>query len=109
MGQYTHLPGQGIGIVITATGYSAASVTQAISGVTPPTLGGASLNGGSLEFTFTSTPSLTFTVLGATNVALPLSQWQVLGNATEGPPGNFQFSDPSPATNAAFFYTVTQP
>ncbi len=96
-------------IVVTAAGYSAATVTQTISGVTPPTLGGASLSGGELEFTFTSAPSLTFTVLGTTNLALPLNQWQILGHPTESPVGFYQFTDLSPATNAELFYTVIQP
>jgi hypothetical protein len=96
-------------IVVTATGYSAATVTQTISGVTPPILGGVSLSGGALEFTFTSTPSLTFTVLVTTNLTLPLSQWQILGYPTESPVGHYQFTDLSPATNAALYYTVIQP
>ena len=96
-------------IVVAATGYSAATVTQAISGVAPPILGGLSLSGGALELTFTSTPSLTFTVIGTTNLTLPLNQWQILGYPTESPAGNYQFTDPSPATNTALFYTVIQP
>jgi hypothetical protein len=96
-------------IAITAAGYSTATVTQTISGITPLTLGGATLNGGNLEFAFTSTPGLTFTVLSSTNLALPTSHWQVLGTATEGPSGSYQFTDPNPATNSAVFYTVVQP
>ena len=51
-------------IVVTATGYSAAAVIQTIAGVTPPTLGGVSLSGGKFNFTFTSTPGLSFSVVG---------------------------------------------
>ena len=72
-------------ILVTATGYSAATVTQTISGVTPPILGGVSLNGGALALAFTSTPSLTFTVIGTTNLTWPLNQWQILGYPTESP------------------------
>jgi hypothetical protein len=96
-------------IVITATGYSAAAVIQTIAGVTPPTLGDVSFSGGEVEFAFTNTTGLSFAVLGTTNVALPLDQWQILGHATESPAGHYQFTDPNPATNAAFFYTVVQP
>jgi hypothetical protein len=96
-------------IVVTATGYSAAAVIQTIAGVTPPALGGVSLSAGNLEFTFTNTPSLSYTVHGTTNVTLPLNQWQILGHPTESPAGHFQFTDPIPRTNAVRFYTVSQP
>jgi hypothetical protein len=98
-------------IVVTASGYGAAAISQNIAGVTPPNLGagGVSLSGGDLKFTFTSAPSLTFTVLSATNLALPLDQWQILGTTTESPAGHYQFTDPSAATNAALFYAVSQP
>ncbi|MGH7967696.1 MAG: hemoblobin-interacting domain-containing protein, partial [Limisphaerales bacterium] len=55
-------------IVVSATGYSAAAVVQTIAGATSPTLGGVSLTGGALTFGFDSTPGLSFTVLGSTNV-----------------------------------------
>jgi hypothetical protein len=95
-------------IAVTATGYSAAAVVQSIAGVTPPTLGGGSLSGGQYNFTFTSTPSLSFTVLGSTNVALPLSEWQNLGHPTESPAGTYRFTNPNAATNT-MYYTVRQP
>jgi hypothetical protein len=96
-------------IVVSATGYSAATVIQTIAGVTAPTLGGVSLSGGKVEFTFTYTTGLSVAVLGTTNLALPLDQWQILGHAAEGPVGSYQFTDPNPATNAAMFYTVSAP
>ncbi len=96
-------------IVVTATGYSAAAVVQTIAGVTPPTLGSVSLPGGALGFTFTSTPSLSFTVLGSTNVSLPLNQWHNLGHPTESPAGIYQFMDPNAATNTQSYYTIRQP
>jgi hypothetical protein len=96
-------------IVVTATGYSTAAVVQTIAGVTPPTLGPVSLSGGEFNFTFTSTPSLSFTVLGSTNVTLPLSQWQSLGHPTEGPAGHYQFTDSQAKTNLKQYYTIRQP
>jgi len=96
-------------IVVTATGYSAAAVTQTIAGVTPPILGGVSLSGGDLKFTFTSTPGLSFTVLATNNVTAPINTWPVLGTATEGPAGHYQFTDPNAATNPQTYYTVRQP
>jgi hypothetical protein len=96
-------------IVVTATGYSAAAVIQTIAGVTPPTLGGASLSGGEFNLTFTSTPGLSFTVLGSTNVTLPLNQWQILGHPIKGPAGHYQVTEPNAATNPQTYYTVRQP
>jgi hypothetical protein len=72
-------------------------------------LGGVSLSGGEFNFTFTSTPSLSFTVLGSTNVTLPLSQWQNLGHPTESPAGTYRFTDPNAATNRMSYYTIRQP
>ncbi len=93
-------------IVVTATGYSPTAVTQT---VTPPKLGGASVTTNGFNFTFSGAPGLGFTVLGSTNVTLPLSKWQILGHPTENPAGHFQFSDPSTTTNSIYFYTVRQP
>ena len=96
-------------ITVAATGYSTASVVQTLVEITPSLVDSVSLNGTNLSFTLTSQPNLTITVLSTTNVALPISQWRTLGNATEGPTGHYEFTDPSPATNAAVFYTVIQP
>ena len=95
-------------IVVTATGYSPAQVTQSIAGVSP-TLGGVTVTGDALNFSFTSASGLSFTVLGSTNVALPLNQWTVLGPATEGPSAHYQFTDPNSTTNSEVFYTIRQP
>jgi hypothetical protein len=96
-------------IVVAATGYSTAAVVQTIAGVTPPTLDPVSLSGGEFNFTFTSTPSLSFTVFGSTNVTLPLSQWQNLGHPTESPAGSYRFTDPKAATNTMSYYSIRQP
>jgi hypothetical protein len=66
------------------------------------------LPGGACQFSFTNTPGLGFTVLAATNVALTLSNWMVLGSATEVSPGQFQFTDLQ-ATNTCRFYRVRSP
>ena len=96
-------------IVVTGTGYSSAAVFQTIAGVTPPTLVGASLSGAGFNFGFASTPSLSFTVLGSTNVTLPLNEWQILGHPTESPAGQYQFTDSNVATNPQTYYTIRQP
>ena len=96
-------------IVVTATGYSRASVIQTIAGVTRPTLGGVSLTGGALTFSFTSTPGLSFSVLATNNVTAPIATWTVVGTATESPAGHYHFTDPNAATNPQTYYTVRQP
>jgi hypothetical protein len=52
---------------------------------------------------------LDFTVLGATNVALPLSNWTVLGAASEAPPGQYQFTDSQSTNNVRRFYRLRSP
>ena len=43
------------------------------------------IGGGVLQFSFTNAAGASFTILGSTNVALPLAQWQNLGHPTESP------------------------
>jgi hypothetical protein len=67
------------------------------------------LANGAFQFTFANTPNTPFTVLAATNPALPLSNWTACVGLTEAPPGQFQFTD-SEATNVARrFYRVSSP
>ncbi len=42
-------------------------------------------------------------------VALPLTKWMVLGEVMQISPGQFQFTDPQPATNATRLYHVSSP
>jgi sugar lactone lactonase YvrE len=81
-------------------------VTQA----PPPTLIGATMLGNGLfQFAFTNINlSTNFTVLATTNIFLPLTNWTVIGTATNIAPGLFQFTDPQ-ATNAQCFYTILLP
>lgn len=65
--------------------------------------------GGSLTFTFTNTPRTSFTILAATNVSLPTSNWTVLGTATEISSGQYQFTDSSAAANTQRFYRARSP
>lgn len=64
---------------------------------------------GTIQFTFTNVPGVSFTVLGAPDVSLPLNNWTVLGPAVEVAPGQFQFTDPQPATTGQEFYRVRSP
>ena len=47
---------------------------------------------GQFLFQFTGTPSCSYTVLGTTNVALPMSNWAPFGCAIETSPGQYQFA-----------------
>ena len=76
---------------------------------TPIQLGTLTLaGGGAFQFSFTNTPGAIFTVLATTNAALPASNWDVLGAVTEGPPGQFQFTDLQ-TNNPQRFYRVRSP
>ena len=76
-----------------------------LQNLTLPAVGGA--NG--LQFTFTNAPVADFTVLTATNVALALTTWTVLGEVQQVAPGQYQFTDPQAATNLLRFYSVRSP
>ena len=69
----------------------------------------ATLPSGAFYFTFPNLPALGFTVLAATNVALPMSNWTVLGSVTEVSPGQFQFTDLQATNSPQRFYRVRSP
>jgi len=66
-------------------------------------------SGGLCQVWFANTSGLTFTVLGSTNAALPLSSWTVLGTAAEILPGQYQFTDNQAGSNRRRFYCVRSP
>jgi hypothetical protein len=86
-----------------------ADATFTTAPVTPPKLGGLAFGDGGFKFSFTNWPGLGFTVWSTTNVTRPLSQWQNLGHPTEGPAGQYQFTDSQAVTNSQLYYTVRQP
>ena len=90
----------------TSVGTDAMFTTTAVA---PPTLGGLALGSGGFQLSFTNWPGLIFTLLGTTNVTLPLSQWQNLGQPTEAPAGHYQFTDPQAVTNPQLYYILRQP
>ena len=67
------------------------------------------LANGACQIIFNQIPGGSFTVLTATNVSLPLSNWSVLGVATESAPGQFQFTDSQATNNGQRFYRVRSP
>jgi hypothetical protein len=65
---------------------------------------------GSFLLAFTNMSGAPFTVLSSSDVSLDLSNWLVLGQATEILPGQFQFIDPQSAgSNDTRFYRVRSP
>ncbi len=74
-------------------------------------LGGVTLAGGKLKFTFTNATGLSFSVLATNNLAAPVASWPVVGTAVESPAGsgNYQYTNSTPATNAQLFYLLRQP
>jgi hypothetical protein len=77
-------------------------------GLAPPRLFGTKLANGNFQISFVNSPGTNFTVLATTNLTAPLASWTVLGTATEGPAGQYQFID-APATNRQRFYDVRSP
>jgi hypothetical protein len=77
---------------------------------TPLYLGALTAAGTSaVQLAFTNTPGASFTVLSVNNLSLPLSNWSVIGAATEVAPGQFQFTDPQAANNPQRFYRLRSP
>lgn len=76
----------------------------------PPLIHSAtSFPGGSFHFNFFNATPISFTVLAATNVALPTSNWTVLGSATVITPGLYQFTDAQATNFLQRFYQVRSP
>ena len=61
------------------------------------------------QFTFTNAPGLSFSVLATNNITAPKTNWPVIGTAIETSAGQYQFTDPNPATNTTRFYILRQP
>jgi uncharacterized delta-60 repeat protein len=78
----------------------------------PPVLDRQSLKilgDGSFQFSFTNTNNLAFSVLAATNVTLPRSNWMVLGVATNIGGGRHGFTDPQATNSRNRFYLLRAP
>lgn len=85
------------------------TVTQNVS-VTPPILTGITLlSNGQLQFGFTNNPNASFTVLASTNLALPLTNWSVVGTPSDLGGGNWSFTAPPLTNSTHMFYRVRSP
>jgi len=72
----------------------------------PPILTAEMLSDGSLQFGFTNTVGAEFVALATTNIALPMTNWTLLGGVTEVLPGQFQFTSPQDTNAPQRFYGV---
>ena len=81
-----------------------------VPGASAPTISTHTLLGnGSFQLACDFTPGSTVTVLAATNIALPSTNWTVLGQATENPAGHYQFTDSGATGFVRRFYRVRVP
>jgi hypothetical protein len=64
---------------------------------------------GGAKMNFANTPGLSFSILAATNVALPAKDWTWLGVVSETSPGQFQFTDPLATNTPHRFYRARWP
>lgn len=62
-----------------------------------------------LQLTFSNVNGLTFTILGSTDLTLPLSNWPALGPADEFAPGQFRYIDYDVTNHLQRFYRVRSP
>lgn len=67
------------------------------------------LANGAFQFSFTNTPSRTFTVYATTNATLPFSAWIPVSGLIENPPGQYQFTDMQAVNTPRRFYRVSSP
>jgi hypothetical protein len=69
----------------------------------------AVLADGSCRLTFTNLPNFGFSVLASTDVTSPLTDWTLLGAATEISPGHYQFIDLLAPAYPHRFYRIRWP
>jgi hypothetical protein len=51
-------------------------------------------------------PATAYEIISATNLALPVADWALLGTATEFSPGHYEFNDPGMSTSLRRYYHV---
>jgi len=98
---------------VTNLGGGSATATLFIS-VTPPappvfnvSAGQLTLGSNGFQFSFSGPPGLTYELLASTNLALPQSQWTVVGTGTFGST-NIMFTDTNAANNPFQFYIIEE-
>ena len=109
--QQTNSAGSAQGLAIDNLNFSAASVLPPTV-ITPLNITAGSMRitgsgaSATAQFTFTNAPGLSFSILATNNITAAIANWPVIGTAVENPAGsgNYQFTDPNPATNSTRFY-----
>ncbi len=95
---------------ITVLGQTIAVTQTQPGGVPPPVLGNVEmLSEGVLRFVFTNSPTNSFTVLSSANLALPLSNWAVVGTASNTSSDVFQFTSQPTTNDTQRFYRIRWP
>lgn len=64
---------------------------------------------GTIQFSFTNTPEISFIAYGTTNLSLAFSNWTVLNGPLEVSPGVYQFNDSVHSNQAQYFYHIRSP
>jgi len=103
-----------INVTVHETNYTATTASS-LKGIAfapvAPKVSSVGLSGGKLTLTTANDSGLSFSVHATNNVTIPRASWPVIGTATENPVGSgqYQFTDPSSATNANMFYYFSHP
>jgi hypothetical protein len=85
------------------------STAQVQNQIVPINLANSAMLPGSFRFSFFNSPKMTFTVVATTNISLALSNWMVIGKATEISSGEYQFTDTQATNYPQRFYRVRSP
>jgi hypothetical protein len=101
-------------VVSTSASYSFAPVSSCnlvafFSPITTISIGTTVMSRGGFTLPFTYAPGAHCSVLCTTNLALPLTNWTVLGTATESSPGQYEFTDPQAGSSGERFYIIRSP
>jgi Vibrio cholerae sialidase, lectin insertion len=105
---YPRLSGAHVDIGAVEAQYAPANNPPLLMGSTFSATGGAGGANG-FQFAFSNVTNADFTVLATTNLALPLADWNVLGNIPEISSGQYQFTDPGATNYPQRFYQVVSP
>jgi hyaluronate lyase len=88
------------------------ALAAASTNASVPVISSAGLSGGlsgTFQLQFTGSSNASYSVLGTTNLLLPLTNWPVLGVATQISSGRFQYSDASLTNHPRLFYRLRSP
>jgi hypothetical protein len=93
------------------TGGDGRMVLRLTVGPSRPRIAGFALVGGAFQLSFAGVSGGLYQIVTSADIAIPLSSWAVMGNATETPSGSgqFSFTDPAPSSFGQRFYSVHLP